>query len=71
LPIGSTIPFFLEIPGGHAYIEIDGVVKHYGKEGDGIGICFGKTKYGIPLLIKKFLQKYLTFIIAMTIISMV
>lgn len=58
LPIGSKTSFFLEIPGEYAYIEIDGVAKHHGKEGDGMGICF-ETTNGIKSLIDQFLRNYL------------
>ncbi len=40
LPIDSTIPLFLEIPGGYAYIEIYGGIKHHGHAGNGMGIQF-------------------------------
>ncbi len=58
LPIGSKIPFYLEIPGDYAYMEIEGVVKHHGKEGDGMGIYFEATNYGIKSLIDHFLKNY-------------
>ena len=58
LPIGSTIPLFLEIPGGHAYIEIDGVIKHHGQEGNGMGIQFETPQRGISSLIDQFLKNY-------------
>lgn len=58
LPVGSKTSFFLEIPGEYAYVEIDGVVKHHGKEGDGMGICFESTNYGITYLIDQFIQSY-------------
>ena len=59
LPIGTRISFFLEIPGEYAYIEIDGVVRHHGKERDGMGICFETTNYGIKSLIDQFLRNHL------------
>ena len=58
LPIGKTLPFFLEIPGDYAYIEIDGVVKHHGRGEDGMGICFDTTNRGIQSLIDQFLDNY-------------
>ena len=58
LPIGSTIPFFLEIPGEYAYMEIEGVVKHHGKGGDGMGICFDKMNCGVEALIDQFLHNH-------------
>jgi len=58
LPIGSTIPFYIEIPGGYAYIEIDGVITHHGQEGDGMGIRFESAHRGIPSLIDQFLRDY-------------
>jgi len=58
LPIGSRISFSLEIPGEYAYIEFDGVVRHHGKEGDGMGICFEKMNYGIKSLIDQFLRNH-------------
>lgn len=58
LPIGSRISFFLEIPGDYAYLEIDGAVRHHGKEGDGMGVCFETTNYGIISLIDQFLRNH-------------
>jgi len=59
LPIGSKVPLFLEIPGEYAYIEINGVVKHHGKEEGGMGIYFESTNRGIQSLIDKFLQNHI------------
>jgi len=58
LPIDSTLPLFLEIPGGYAYIEIDGVIKHHGHAGNGMGIQFKTAHPGIPSLIDQFLKNY-------------
>jgi len=58
LPIGSEIPFYLEIPGDYAYMEIDGIIKHHGKENDGMGICFETTNNGIKSLMAHFMSNY-------------
>ena len=58
LPIGSKVPLFLEIPGEYAYIEIDGMVIHHGKEADGMGVCFESTNRGVQSLIDQFLQNH-------------
>ena len=58
LPIGSKVPLFLEIPGEYAYIEIDGIVKHHGKNKEGMGICFDTTSRGVQSLIDRFLQNH-------------
>ena len=58
LPIGNKVPLFLEIPGEYAYIEIDGIVKHHGKNKEGMGICFDTTSRGVQSLIDRFLQNH-------------
>jgi hypothetical protein len=59
LPIGSKIQFYLEIPGDYAYMEIDVMIKHYGKEDDGMGIGFETTNHGIKSLIANFMSNFL------------
>lgn len=59
LPIGSRIELILDFPNADRKIKVWGVVKHHGKNNNGMGIRFEKIDDQAIAVIEQFIRTFL------------